>query len=58
VVHELRLEYVEIGNAIAQAVKEGKIQPQSMDGGGVKLSTGGGAGGATGGGPRLAGPGL
>ena len=57
VAHELRLEYVEIGNAIAQAVKEGKIQPGGGDGGGMKLSTGGGgSGGASG--PRLAGPGL
>lgn len=48
--HELRMQYVEIGKAVAKAVEQGRIQPGAV---------GGAAGGATGlGGAGLAGPGM
>ena len=62
VTHELRLEFVEVSNAIAKAVEEGKISPTQMGGGQ------GGPGGSApsfklaqpgqGYGPKLTGPGL
>lgn len=43
--HELRMQYVEIGRAVAKAVEQGRIQPGSV---------GGAAGGAVGlGGPQI-----
>lgn len=62
--HELRMEFVEVGAAIAQAVKEGKIKPQQLGGsaGAMGISGGTGIAGPTGApgnaGPRLSGPGL
>lgn len=47
--HELRMEFVEVGAAIAQAVKEGKIKPQQLGGSASAMGIGGGAGGIGGG---------
>jgi hypothetical protein len=56
--HELRMEFVEVGAAIAQAVKEGKIKPQQLGGsaGAMGIAGGGGVGGGGAGG--ITGPGL
>jgi hypothetical protein len=43
--HELRLEFVEVGAAIAQAVKEGKIKPQQLGGSAAAIGNVGGVGG-------------
>lgn len=65
--HELRLEYVEVGAAIAKAIKEGKIKPQQLGGSAGALGmTGGSVAGPTGGiggagvigGGGVVGPGL
>lgn len=48
ILHDLRLQYVEINKAVEQAIAEGKIKPQQMGGGG--LGGGGLGGGMPGGG--------
>ena len=50
ILHDLRLQYVEINKAVEQAIAEGKIKPQQMGG------MGGGLGGAMPGGPSGPGP--
>jgi hypothetical protein len=55
--HELRMEFVEVGAAIAQAVKEGKIKPQQLGGSAGAMGIAGGGGGVVGGG-GISGPGL
>ncbi|MBU6413728.1 MAG: DUF1844 domain-containing protein [Planctomycetes bacterium] len=57
--HELRMEFVEVGAAIAQAVKEGKIKPQQLGGSAGAMGLGSTSGVVSSGGAGgISGPGL